>query len=115
MHEVSLVAELVDACLDQAHGRAVATVRVRHASTVPEAGLRQAFAMLAQDGPLARATLATESFETRLRCPCGFDGPLGHDDLIDSAFAVCPACGTVTSRARTADLELLEVRLVAGA
>jgi Zn finger protein HypA/HybF involved in hydrogenase expression len=111
MHEVSLVAELVDACLQRAGGQPVGLVRVRHASTIPETAIRQAFAMLTEGGTLADATLVAESFDIRLQCACGFDGSLGHDDLIDAALAVCPACGDVSARARTAELELLEVRL----
>lgn len=111
MHEVSLVAQLVDVCHERAGDHPVELVRVRHASTVPEAVLRQAFAMLTEGGPLAAAALETEPFDIRLRCQCGFDGSLGHDDLIDAGMAVCPACGDVTARPRTAELELLEVRL----
>jgi Zn finger protein HypA/HybF involved in hydrogenase expression len=111
MHEVSLVAELVDACIQRAGGEPVSLVRVRHASTIPETAIQQAFAMLTEGGHLADAKLVTESFDIRLRCACGFDGSLGHDDLIDAAMAVCPACGDVSARTRTAELELLELRL----
>ena len=111
MHEVSLVAQLVDACQERAGDRSVELVRVRYASTIPEDVLRQAFAMLTEGGPLAAATLETEPFDIRLQCGCGFDGSLGHDDLIDAGMAVCPACGEISSRPRTAELELLEVRL----
>jgi Zn finger protein HypA/HybF involved in hydrogenase expression len=110
VHEVSLVAQLVDACLERAGDRPVELVRVRYASTIPEAVLRQAFEMLTEGGPLAGADLVTEPFDIRLECACGFDGSLGHDDLIDAGMAVCPSCGEVSSRPRTAELELLEVR-----
>ena len=110
MHEVSLVAELIEACDREAAGRPIALVRVRHASSLPEDSLRQAFALLTPNGPLANATLETEPFDVLLRCACGFDGPLGHDDLISSSLAVCPACGDVVTRKATAELELLEVR-----
>ena len=110
MHEVSLVAELVDACVERAVGRPVALVRVRHASTIPDEVIRQAFAMLTERGELAGATLETETFDIRLRCACGFSGSLGHDDLVDSIAAICPACGDVSARPRTAEIELLEVR-----
>lgn len=113
MHEVSLVAQLVDVCVERAAGRRVSLVRVRHASTIPEAVLRQAFEMLTEDGDLAGATLEAQPFDITLQCACGFDGPLGHDDLIDAGMAVCPSCGNVSSRARTAEIELLEVRLAA--
>lgn len=111
MHEVSLVAQLVDACLERAGGQAVELVRIRHASTIPDAMLRQAFEMLTQEGILSGARLEAQVFDIRLQCACGFDGPLGHDDLIDSAMAVCPSCGDVSTRARTAEIELIEVRL----
>lgn len=110
MHEVSLVAQLVDVCLERAGGAAVELVRIRHASTIPEPVLQQAFAMLTEGGPLAEARLEAEPFDIRLQCACGFDGSLGHDDLIDGSVAVCPSCGDVTRRARTAEIELLEVR-----
>jgi hypothetical protein len=46
-----------------------------------------------------------------LTCSCGFDGALGHDDLIESSVAICPSCGDVSKRTRTAELELLGVSL----
>ena len=108
MHEVSLVADLIEVCERQAAGRPVELVRVRHATTIPADVLAQAFAMLTETGPLAGATLETEPFDITLRCVCGFDGPLGHDDLAGSV-AVCPSCGDISAVARTAELELLEV------
>ena len=110
MHEVSLVAELIDACERQAGGRSVELVRVRHASSITEAALVQAFAMLTSGSPLSRARLETETFDMELSCAaCGFSGILGHDDVIDGSIAVCPECGDVSTRRRTAELELLEV------
>ena len=110
MHEVSLVAELIDVCAVQAAGRRVAAVRVRHATTIPADALDQAFTMLTVGGPLAGATLETEPFDIVLRCGCGFDGPLGHDDLVEgAAIAICPACGEVATIGRTPELELVEV------
>jgi Zn finger protein HypA/HybF involved in hydrogenase expression len=111
MHEVGLVAELVDAAVARAGGRPVALVRVRHATTIPEDVLRQAFEMLAEGGPLAAAKLVTEPFEVRLTCPCGFDGALGHDDVLGPGSVVCPSCSELRTVAREAELELLEVRL----
>lgn len=112
MHEVSLVADLVAQCERRTAGRPVQVVRVRYASSIPEAGLRQAFTMLTEDGPLAGAMLEAEPFDVLLTCACGFSGALGHDDLISASIAVCPSCGAVSTRARTAELELLEVRTV---
>jgi len=110
VHELSLVAELVGECERRAGGARVELVRVRHASTLPEAALRQAFELLAADGVLAGAELRTEPFAVTLECACGFAGPLGHDDLVEGAAAVCPSCGGVTPRRRAAEIELLEVR-----
>lgn len=112
VHEVSLVAELIAQAELRSAGRPVQLVRVRHASSIAEPALRQAFRMLTVGSNLANATLDAETFAVELRCGCGFAGPLGHDDLISGSIAVCPACGDVSTRPRTAELELLEVRTV---
>ncbi|HEY5436723.1 MAG TPA: hydrogenase/urease maturation nickel metallochaperone HypA [Candidatus Limnocylindrales bacterium] len=111
MHEVSLVAELVEVAEARAGGAPVALVRVRHATTIPEDVLRQAFAMLTETGPLAGAVLDLQPFDVELACACGFTGALGHDDMVGGSMAVCPACGEVNGLPPTAELELLEVRL----
>ena len=111
MHEVGLVAQLIDVAAAHAAGRPVAVVRVRHATTIPADALRQAFEMLAAGGVLAAAELVTEPFEVRLTCPCGFDGALGHDDVVGQGSAVCPSCLELRVVDRAAELELLEVRL----
>lgn len=111
MHEVSLVAELVEECERRAAGHLVCLVRIRHASSIPAAALQQAFHMLTKDGCAADARLDAEVFDVRLCCACGFDGVLGHDDLVGGSMAVCPDCGDVSTLSRTADLELIEVRL----
>lgn len=113
MHEVSLVADLITQCELRSAGRPVSVVRVRHASSIPEPALQQAFRMLTEGGNLADATLEAEAFDVHLSCECGFAGVLGHDDLISSSVAVCPACGNVSTLHRTAELELLEVRTIA--
>jgi len=59
VHEVSLVAELITECERRSAGRPVGVVRVRHASSIPEPALRQAFRMLTEGSSLAGA-------ETRL-------------------------------------------------
>ena len=105
-----MVAELVDAAVATAGGAKVSLVRIRHATTVPEDVLRQAFEMLTGEGPLADATLETEPFEVRLACPCGFDGALEHDDVIGPGQAVCPTCGELRTFPPTPELELVEVR-----
>jgi Zn finger protein HypA/HybF involved in hydrogenase expression len=110
MHEVSLVERLVEAAGEHAAGRPVAAIRVRHATTIPEPVLRQAFEMLTVTGPLAGSTLETEPFDIRLRCDCGFDGALGHDDVVGPTMAICPSCSTLSDLPRTAELELVEVR-----
>lgn len=113
MHEVSLVAALIATCEERAAGRPVETIRVRHASSVTQDSLQQAFRLLATDGGLAGATLETEPFDVPLRCACGFNGILGHDDLVGGSMAACPSCGEVSAVPRTAELELLEIRTVA--
>ena len=110
MHEVSLVAQLIEECERRAAGRTVRVVRVRHASTIPEPVLRQAFTMLTEGSSLGDATLEAEEFHFSLTCACGFDGTLGHDDVISGHIVACPSCGDVSTRRQTAELELLEVR-----
>ncbi|MDP9467558.1 MAG: hydrogenase maturation nickel metallochaperone HypA [Chloroflexota bacterium] len=110
MHEVSLVADLIAECERRGAGQTIRYVRVRHATTIAEPALRQAFEMLTEGSILAGATLEAETFPVALQCPCGFAGALGHDDLISGSVAVCPACGEVTTLHRTAELELLEVQ-----
>ncbi|MEX1172369.1 MAG: hydrogenase/urease maturation nickel metallochaperone HypA [Chloroflexota bacterium] len=109
MHELSLVADLLDAATLRADGAAVTRLRVRHASSLPEDALRQAFQLVATGGPFADVALDTEPFAVGLTCPCGFDGALGHDDVISPTLVACPSCGDVHARSRTAELELLEV------
>jgi Zn finger protein HypA/HybF involved in hydrogenase expression len=109
VHEVSLVSELIDEVRAQAGQEQVVSLRVRHATTIPEDVLRQAFALLVEGDPLAEAALETEPFEIRLTCPCGFDGVLGHDDVVGPTIAVCPSCGELRRTPPTAELELLEV------
>lgn len=111
MHEVSLVAELVETAAARSGGRPVALVRVRHATTIPVDVLRQAFQMLVEGGPLAGATLDAQSFDIELRCACGFAGAAGHDDMVGGSMAVCPSCAEVVTLPPTAELELLEVRV----
>jgi Zn finger protein HypA/HybF involved in hydrogenase expression len=110
MHEVGLVAELVDAAIDQAAGRPADLVRVRYATTIPEDVLRQAWTMLVPGGPLEGASLEAEPFDVPLACPCGFDGTLGHDDVLGPGQAVCPSCSELRAIPVTPELELLEVR-----
>jgi Zn finger protein HypA/HybF involved in hydrogenase expression len=109
MHEVSLVDSLLDEVRRQAGGAHVERIHVRHATTIPDDVLRQAFALLTEGDPLASATLDAEPFEILLTCPCGFSGALGHDDVVGPSMAVCPSCGELRHTPPTAELELLEV------
>lgn len=109
MHEVSLVADLVEACLTRTGDAVVDRVMVRHASTVPEDALRQAFAMVTAGTRLEHAALETETFELSLTCRCGFNGALHHDDEVGGSLVACPACGEVHPAPRTAELELLAI------
>lgn len=111
MHEVSLVADLVDLCLSRAADRPdpVTAIRVRYATTVPEDGLRQAFTLLTSDTALAGAALDAQPFDRVLDCPgCGFHGALGHDDVVGT-IGVCPRCDQATSLPKTAEIELLGI------
>ncbi len=110
MHEVSLVADLIGEVRRRAGGAPVEQIRVRHATTIPDDVVRQAFTLLTQGDPLALAALEVEPFEIRLACPCGFDGPLGHDDVVGATMVVCPSCGELRRTPPTSELELLEVR-----
>jgi Zn finger protein HypA/HybF involved in hydrogenase expression len=111
VHEVGLVAELVDAAVERSGGRPVAVARVRRATTIPDDVLRQAFEMLVPGTSLEGAELEVETFDVRLSCPCGFDGALEHDDVIGPSQAVCPGCSELRGIPPTAELELVEVRL----
>ena len=110
--EVWLVADWsVSANGGQPVGRS-ARCHVRHASSIPDETLRQAFRMLTEEGPLANAALEAEPFDVLLDCPVRLLGrtrPRRSHQLLDWRF--CPACGAVSTRPRTAELELLEVRL----
>jgi Zn finger protein HypA/HybF involved in hydrogenase expression len=104
-----MVAQLLEAAVSSARGAPVTMLRIRHASTVPEDVLRQAFEMLTAGGPLAGASLETEQFEIHLACPCGFEGSLEHDDVITPGLAVCPTCRSLRAFPPRPPLELLEV------
>lgn len=108
MHELSLVAELVQECRRRTGGAPVSLVRVRCAATVPEGAVREAFRLLAADGPLAAARLEVQPLEVPLQCPCGFTGAVGEAEVVGHLM-VCPSCGAVAPHAPTAGLELLEV------
>ena len=109
MHELSLVADLVAECERRAAGRPVILVHVRHAATLPEDTVREVFALLTPQGPLARATLLTTAIPVTLHCPsCGRRSALGPDHLVGH-LAVCPRCGEVASPEPVAELELVDV------
>ena len=107
MHEVSLVGELVEACERVAGGAPVRRVHVRHASTIPEEAVRQAFSLLTAGTPLGGARLDLAPFDIELRCPCGYAGPLDHDEMAGAVLAVCPSCSGLVRRPRTPELELV--------
>jgi Zn finger protein HypA/HybF involved in hydrogenase expression len=112
VHEVSLVAALIEECERRTVGRPVLVVRIRHASSIPEAALQQAFQMLTPGSGLSEARLDAEPFDIEFSCGCGFSGVLGHDDVIGGSVLVCPVCGDVSTLPRTAELELLAVETV---
>jgi Zn finger protein HypA/HybF involved in hydrogenase expression len=109
MHELSLVAELVDECLGRAGSREIEVIRVRHASTISEDTVRQAFDMLTTGSRLAGVRLETEEFGLSLHCAaCDRIAVLDHDHAIGH-IRVCPACGTVSNDPQTCELELVAI------
>jgi Zn finger protein HypA/HybF involved in hydrogenase expression len=108
MHEVSLVAELVDACQQASPGSSPRVVRVRHASSIPAETVRQAFELLTAGTALGQASLELDSFDVELRCPCGYVTAVAHEHDADP-FIVCPSCDALVSRPRTPELELVAV------
>jgi Zn finger protein HypA/HybF involved in hydrogenase expression len=108
MHEVSLVAELVEACERLADGAPVRRVRVRHASSLPPSTVRQAFELLTAGTALAGTELELASFDVEVRCACGYLGLRGHDDDLEP-YVICPSCDGLISRPRTPELELVAV------
>lgn len=108
MHELSLVAELVEECCRRAEGEAVAVVRVRCSVHDAEGELQQAFLMMSSATPLEGAVLELEPVTVTVECPCGYKGPAG-DGHVGHLF-VCPKCAKV-GPVRSPSLELLEVRM----
>ena len=109
MHEVSLVAELVEACERLADGAPVRRVRVRHASSLPRETVRQAFALLTSDTPLGGARLELSSFDVEVRCACGFVGALDHDEPTPGRSSSARRATAWSRRPRTPELELVAV------
>lgn len=109
MHEVALVADLVEAAVARVEGLKARRVVVRYASTIPGDVFEQAWAMLTAGGPLDGAELDAAPFAVTLACACGFAGALQHDDVIGPGQAVCPACSELRSFPVTPELELVEV------
>lgn len=109
MHEVALVADLVDAAIARVEGPTARRVVVRYASTIPVDVFEQAWAMLTAGSPLDGAELDAAAFPVRLACSCGFEGALEHDDVIGPGQAVCPSCSELRTFEATPELELVEV------
>jgi Zn finger protein HypA/HybF involved in hydrogenase expression len=109
MHEVSLVADLVDECVRRAGSAPVRRVRIRHASTIPLEVVQQAFDMLTACTALAGAQLDADEYEIQLHCGCGYSGVVPDEYLVGTSIAVCPACETVSIRAATPEIELLDI------
>ncbi len=109
MHEVSLVADLVEVAKQHAQGRPITSITVRHATTIPDPMLRQAYAMVVNDTPLADVPLHAQPFDVVLDCAkCEFNGTLHHHD-IEGHVTICPNCGDVAELEHTAELELINV------
>jgi Zn finger protein HypA/HybF involved in hydrogenase expression len=109
VHELALVADLVEAAVARVEGPKAHRVVVRYASTIPADVFEQAWAMLTAGGPLDGAELDASQVPVRLACPCGFDDALGHDDVIGPGQAVCPTCSELRSFPVRPELELVEV------
>jgi Zn finger protein HypA/HybF involved in hydrogenase expression len=105
MHELSLMAALIDECRRRAGGRAIANVRVRLGPTLSEEEAHQVFAMLTADTTLEGAVLEVEPLDTALSCVCGYSGPV-DDDHIVGHLLVCQHCGRVYP-SEASGLELL--------
>jgi Zn finger protein HypA/HybF involved in hydrogenase expression len=111
MHELSLVAELIEEVEQRAAGRGVALVVVRHATTISEETVRHAFAMLTADGPLFGAKVECQPFDITLQCAaCGFDGTLDHDHLVGH-LRICPMCAEISGDSQLPEMELVSVVL----
>ncbi|MGO9583069.1 MAG: hydrogenase/urease maturation nickel metallochaperone HypA [Acidimicrobiales bacterium] len=108
MHELSLVAELVEECCRRAGGERISVVRVRCFLPDMDAELQQAFTMMTAATPLEGAVLEIETASSSLSCPCGYLGP-AEDGVVGHLF-ICPACARVGA-IRSPSLELLEVRM----
>ncbi|MGA3352686.1 MAG: hydrogenase/urease maturation nickel metallochaperone HypA [Acidimicrobiales bacterium] len=108
MHELSLVAELVDECCRRADGEPVSLVRVRCSLPEADGELQQAFFMMTAATPLEGAVLEVVPTTLVVSCACGYNGPVG--DGIAGHMFICPECVQI-GPIRSASLELLEVRM----
>jgi len=108
VHELSLVAELVESCELHAAGRPVSAVRVRCGDLIDGAELAIAFEELAVGTVLVGAALEIERVPTVLSCSCGFAGPVEAEHS-GGHVALCPGCAEV--RAVEEVLELVALRV----
>jgi len=104
MHELSLVEEMVSKCLALAHGRTVLEVRARCSDGIDAAEVSESFSFLVAgqgsaggDTCLTGARLALETVPAVLRCACGFNGELPHDNVAGH-LGICPECGHVSEQ-----------------
>lgn len=97
MHEYSVVQQLVEKLLVELKVQGVTKVErvhLRRGSTFKEDPLRQAFAMLSDNTPLAGAEVIVDEYAVEHTCAsCGHTQTVHADDLIGHLF-VCPTCGT---------------------
>jgi Zn finger protein HypA/HybF involved in hydrogenase expression len=108
MHEFGLVEELVEVCERTDGDGPIRLVRVRYASTIAEASLRHAFALLTERTRLDGARLDAIPFDVEFECECGFAGAVDPDHVIGRSV-LCPSCHRLSERAHVAELELLGV------
>ncbi len=97
VHEVSLVAELVEVAEARAGGMPVAIVRVRHATTIPEDVLRQAFDMLTETGPLAGAAWSSSHSTSSSRARAGSPARWGTTTWSAGRWRCAPRAARSTS------------------
>lgn len=113
MHELAIVAELIDAVtagVAQHQPCRVDVLRVRRGSTFSEEALLQGFEALARGTPLEGARLEVEVVDHVVACRCGLERPIQAEELVGHLW-ICPSCGHVEEVDEHGDLALLDVSL----
>lgn len=90
MHELALMASLVDAVRERVGETRVVSVRLevgRLTAALPDA-LRFSFDVCAQGTSLEGATLQIAEIPARIRC-----GECGRESVVEDAIPLCAGCG----------------------